>query len=143
MNSRDIALGDVDGDGDLDAVVANYQQQNQLLINDGSGNFVASFLPEPSLFATGTQAVAMGDADSDGDLDVIVVNYQGFNLLLSNDGTGTFSYSPLPPVNQTNTFNASDVAVGDLNGDGAISPVDAHGLPNINTAGLLPDIYVI
>jgi hypothetical protein len=41
-NSRDVSLGDVDGDGDLDAWVANLTQPNRVWINDGLGNFADS-----------------------------------------------------------------------------------------------------
>jgi hypothetical protein len=41
-DSEDVALGDVDGDGDLDAVVANSGQHNRVWRNDGSGTFTDS-----------------------------------------------------------------------------------------------------
>jgi hypothetical protein len=34
-----------------------------------------------------------------------------------------------------------DIALGDIDGDGVIPPVDDHGLPNINILGLLPDLW--
>jgi len=37
-NSVDVALFDLDGDGDLDALVANYGP-NRIWLNDGSGTF--------------------------------------------------------------------------------------------------------
>ena len=40
--SYDVALGDVDGDGDLDAFVNNYAQGNKVWLNDGSGSFTDS-----------------------------------------------------------------------------------------------------
>ena len=41
-NSFSVALGDLDGDGDLDAMVANYDQPNTVWTNDGSGTFTDS-----------------------------------------------------------------------------------------------------
>ena len=38
-NSTGITLGDIDGDGDLDMVVANYFGANKVYTNDGSGSF--------------------------------------------------------------------------------------------------------
>ena len=42
--SSGVELGDVDGDGDLDAFVANTHQGNRVWLNDGSGSFSASRL---------------------------------------------------------------------------------------------------
>ena len=39
--SLGVELGDVDGDGDLDAFVAN-DGQNEVWLNDGNGNFTES-----------------------------------------------------------------------------------------------------
>ena len=37
-----VALGDVNGDGFLDALVGNFRSANELLLGDGSGGFTAS-----------------------------------------------------------------------------------------------------
>ena len=74
---RSIALGDLDGDDDLDlfaAVLAPIQSQNtdpadRILHNDGLGNFTDS---GQRLGDTDSTAVALGDLDSDGDLDALV-----------------------------------------------------------------------
>ena len=67
--STDVALGDVDGDDDLDAVVAIARAANQLWLNDGDGQFTETdqeFFPRLSV----TTAVALGNFDNDEDLDV-------------------------------------------------------------------------
>ena len=134
--SRGIALGDVDGDGDLDALVANLNASNQLLINNGTGHFDPINLPgdpQPSV------DIVLGDVDRDGDLDALVANLNAPNQLLINDGTGHFD----DPINLPGGSQPSHaIALGDIDGDGLIPPVDDHGLPNINTLGLLPDLFV-
>ncbi|UCE19533.1 MAG: VCBS repeat-containing protein, partial [Gemmatimonadota bacterium] len=100
--STDIELGDVDGDDDLDILMANTDgQQNRLYINDGFGIFndeTKNRLPRDDDFSLG---VEFGDVDNDGDFDIFVANnfafqvpdceiLSGHNRLLINDGTGVF-----------------------------------------------------
>ena len=70
-----VALGDVDADGDLDLITANYgcsgSGVNSLYRNDGSGGFTA----DPSFPAGCTStSVSLGDLDGDGDLDAVFAN---------------------------------------------------------------------
>ena len=72
LDSVAVALGDVDGDGDLDAFVANFNDQpNKVWENDGTGTFTDS---GQNLSSLGSIAVALGDVDGDGDLDAFVAN---------------------------------------------------------------------
>ena len=72
-----VSLGDLDGDGDLDALIANdaSSQPKRLWINDGAGNFTDSgqSLGDHSI----SRDVALGDLDGDGDLDAFVANTSG------------------------------------------------------------------
>ena len=77
-NSRGVALGDLDGDGDLDAWVANSSNQaNRVWINQGGdqggtpGTYVDS---NQALGNSESYGVALGDLDGDGDLDAWVAN---------------------------------------------------------------------
>ena len=71
--TRAVALGDVDGDGDPDLVFGNYGQQNQLLLNNGTGTFTdaTARMPVDNDFA---RSVALGDVDGDGDADPVFGN---------------------------------------------------------------------
>jgi hypothetical protein len=60
-----VAVGDLDGDSDLDLAVAGVS----LLLNDGSGTFAAAV----SYGAAGN-SVAICDLDGDSDLDLAVAN---------------------------------------------------------------------
>ncbi len=73
------ACPDVDGDGDLDLYVCNYQQ-NCLLVNDGQGRFTD--VTESSGLACPSWSVcaAFVDLDGDGDLDGYVGNYTNYDL---------------------------------------------------------------
>jgi len=72
-----VDAGDVDGDGDIDLVFGNVywplQQQlgrNRLCITDGTGHFLDETLLRLAPTPLGSRALAHGDADDDGDLDL-------------------------------------------------------------------------
>ncbi len=112
--TRDVAAGDLDGDGDLDLVVTRHNAgADPVLRNTGS----AFVLAAPLSFAGGnTNAFALADVDDDGDLD-IARSVIGAPLALDiNDGTGTFAAAPsrLPVV----TSNAGVLLTADFDRDG-------------------------
>ena len=96
-------FADVDNDGDLDIAVANgevidnvalfqdnrtYPQRNLMLANDGTGHFTdvgPESGPGFALEKVG-RALAYGDIDNDGDLDLLIVNVGQTADLLRNDG---------------------------------------------------------
>ena len=122
LGSSAVAVGDLDGDGDLDAFVGNssYQantsanpvgpQPNTVWLNDGSGQFADS---GQQLGQADTYAVALGDLDGDGDLDAFVGN-DGPNEVWLNDGLGNFSDSAQALGNSRTRF----VTLQDLDADG-------------------------
>ncbi|HKB16352.1 MAG TPA: FG-GAP-like repeat-containing protein, partial [Planctomycetota bacterium] len=56
--TRAVALGDVDGDGDLDAFVGNFARQHRLHLNGGTGNFLDVTSTSLPVLLDSTQAVA-------------------------------------------------------------------------------------
>jgi hypothetical protein len=88
-------LGDLDGDGDLDALVAiNGATGSQVWFNDGMGNFTIS----DQRLTRGGHGVALGDFDGDGDLDALIspttFNQRALpSKIYFNDGSGIFSDS--------------------------------------------------
>ena len=87
--TNSVAWGDVDGDGDLDLAVGNYNQPNQLYRNQG-GTLVLDTAWNPG--ARATTSVAWGDVDNDGDLDLAVGNYGQANQLYRNQGGTCLQY---------------------------------------------------
>jgi len=145
-DSRAVAMGDVDGDGDLDALVGNSAfaggAQNRLYLNDGSGVFLESAAGLPAYFDS-TRALALGDLDGDGDLDLLIGNgypdYQ--DRLYLNDGTGVFAAAPANlPVDFDSTYA---IALGDVDGDGDLDAMIGNSGQNRlylnNGGGILVD----
>ena len=80
--SYSVALGDLDGDGDIDAMVANEgNQPNTVWTNDGTGTFTDS---GQALGNSDSYSVALGDLDGDGDLDAMVANDSQPNTVWTN-----------------------------------------------------------
>ncbi|MEZ6044188.1 MAG: VCBS repeat-containing protein [Planctomycetaceae bacterium] len=120
---RMVELGDIDGDGDLDAVTSHEGSTNsfRFWINDGSGNFTDNGSPV-NLAGTARKGLALGDLDGDGDLDLYGSTYGAgpeavtdSDAVFLNDGTGIFSLHQTVPDTGKATWG---VSMGDVDGDG-------------------------
>jgi len=85
-HTRYAALGDLDGDGDLDALTDS-ERGGQVWLNDGLGNFTSS---RQDLSHASDCASAIGDVDGDGDLDIVAGCLERTTRVWLNDGTGDF-----------------------------------------------------
>ncbi len=134
-STRDIAAADLDGDGDLDLVCANYEQQAQTILwNDGTGSF-----SQTELHRADNDGVAVGDIDNDGDVDILFspdydmqYNYSAVQKpdfdkvqVLTNNGQGEFSIEFLGLPFGT-IKRADGIEMGDLDGDGDLDAVVAR-----------------
>ena len=118
-NPFSVAIGDIDGDGKPDLVVANSTSNTvSMLRNTGTSGSI-SFATTVD-FATGTNpySVAIGDIDGDGKLDLAVANNGSATVsVLRNTGSsGSISFAT--KVDFTTGTNPFSVAIGDIDGDG-------------------------
>jgi serine/threonine protein kinase len=130
--SNSIAVADVDGDGDLDVLLGNGDEESasRVLLNAGDGTFPTSFeLPGGS---AKTNSIAAADVDGDGDLDVLLGNgdYEIPSRVLLNAGDGTFPTSIELPGDSAFTRS---IAAADMDGDGDLDVL----LGNLGRASLV------
>ena len=104
---RGIALGDFNGDGHLDAWVAN-QEESQVCFGDGRGGFTPSGRHQKVPWGK----PVVGDINGDERLEVITGN-----IVWLNDGKGQFTAHP-ELIRMSEDGGLSAVALADLNGDG-------------------------
>lgn len=135
----DLEFGDVDGDGDLDIVLADWGFGNplenvggrtMLWLNDGTGRFsdvTGTNMPESRVkFSWELELV---DIDNDYDLDILVsCKLCAGGRLFENDGSGLFtdiSRDSLP-----RNIHNYDIEAFDLDGDGYLDLVTTNARPD-------------
>ncbi len=125
-DTQDIALADVDGDGDLDMVIANENPPNRLLLNDGKGHFREAPKALQLLTPLETREVHVFDANGDGRPDILFLNLTSNNKkwdkdpqarLLINKGRGKFRDETKTRLPE-NRFSSWGGMVMDFNHDG-------------------------
>ena len=124
-NFASMALGDINGDGRLDAVTSNSSAHNVVVLQGQTGGG----LLVSGIYATGTgsspRGVVLGDVNGDGRLDVITANYgtSSVGILLGQTGgglaaAGTYSVGL--------GSGPKGVVTGDVNGDGRLDIITAN-----------------
>jgi hypothetical protein len=120
-NLMSVAVGDFNGDGTLDVVVApDDTLTTDIIVYLGQGEGV--FGP-PAKYTVGVETayVAVADFNGDGRLDLAVANIGNGNAvpnvsILLGNGDGTFQ----PAVPYETGYFPSFIAVADFNGDGTL-----------------------
>ena len=125
----DLEFGDVDGDKDLDVVLADWGPgspmayddrggRTKLWINDGTGYFTdATAQRMPDVLVKFSWDLDLVDVDNDYDLDILVsCKMCEGSFLIENDGTGAFTnitQGKLPQFTNNYEFEAMDVNCDD------------------------------
>jgi hypothetical protein len=126
-----IAAGDLDGDGNVDLVVAAGDFGNiAVLMQDQSNPGI--FLPQTRIHVGGyPTGLAIGDLNGDGKPDLAVAAGGGGVKILFNDPSnpGTF----MPPVTIQPRGGSAGVTIADLDGD---------GLPDLVSVGRMLSVFM-
>ena len=109
--SASAALGDIDNDGDLDAINDAYLDPVRLWLNDGNGVFVESHQEFGTAFGDG--GLLFADFNGDGAVDLFGAQIG----VWMNDGAGAFTLTD-QPFDLTTLRQRSDS--GDLDQDGDV-----------------------
>ena len=112
-----LQIGDIDGDGIQDIVVASSDGHRVEWLQVGASfNTTASIIADFSAESGDPRSVQLVDADLDGDPDVVVV-WQGIGTITlhRNDGKGNFVFAEFIDQSLVKPFNS---AIADFNSDG-------------------------
>ena len=138
------AVGDINGDGFQDMVVACINAKGQPVVDvflgtgdgtfttlDGPGGSSPGLLVESPNYIGGVQVVKLADMNADGKLDIVTLDLDSSVSVLTGNGDGTFN----APVN-TKLYTSSGPANGTARDPIAmtIGDLDSDGLPDIVTA---------
>ncbi|MBI3820734.1 MAG: VCBS repeat-containing protein [Planctomycetes bacterium] len=121
--ATNVALGDLDGDGRADLLVARYYDSKVSMFHSaGAGIYSSAFdLPFGPVSPIG---VAVADVDADGNADAIVTDYNtGEFYIYRNSGAGLMN----SPASFPTVLGAIGIAVADY---------DIDGLPDIAISGV-------
>jgi hypothetical protein len=118
--TRNAAVGDLNGDGYPDIVVANREMTSYVCFNDGKLHFECLPLEDSPSAAT----VAIADMNGDGANDIIYACRDSCqSVVYFNDGNGNFARKmPWGPTKSSTRA----MAVADFNGDGHLDIAACH-----------------
>lgn len=126
----DMAVGDLNGDGDLDLVLAN-STSITVMIGSPTGAFTVG---TPVAVPSTTRGVALGRVNGDAFLDLVSVSDGSAGTLnfAPGNGDGTFGVVTSTQLTQ----DPDDVVAGDLDADGDADLVISFNAPAIPLVGL-------
>ncbi len=136
-----VAIGDVNGDGHPDLIVANQCQSGSycngvisVLMGNGDSTFESAVTYGSGGYETNT--IVLGDVNGDGSKDIVAANWcesstnctNGTATVLLGNGDGTFHAA----LSYPGGYQAYAYATGDVNGDGSIDLIVANGTRGVS-----------
>jgi hypothetical protein len=122
-----VAAGDLNGDGRPDLAICNSSSNNITLLYRTAGGTFAPQAPMGVLGVGQPRAIALGDLDGDGRLD-LAVGGTGNPNFVTIYRTPEFGYGPATPRLVGNSgVSVGSVKIADMNGDGRLDIVATGG----------------
>lgn len=134
----DVAFGHLDGDGTLDFV---YGHQKKLRLVRGAGD--GTFVEDPPLGLSGDALIlrfARADLNGDAAADLCVLTAPNEVVTLLGGGDGSFAEADSETVAGGFLTSVTDIAAGDLDGDGWDEVLVTDGFPSGKTVYVLPGL---
>ena len=117
LNGSGVALGDIDGDSDVDIYFSALESENQLYINLGNWTF-AKVSDQPALRCANqaSTGAVFADVDGDADNDLLVSGIRSGTRLFLNDGRGHFTENT-DKAGLRSSKGSTSMTLADVNGD--------------------------
>ena len=124
MAAHDVAVADIDGDGDLDAVSASFSDNKIAWYENDDGAGTTWTARTISTSVTDARSVFTADVDSDGDVDVLAASQSNDEILwFENDGATPPTWTSRSIT--TSADGAYAVFAADVDSDGDIDALSA------------------